>query len=250
VLSGPAAELFSNCQAFLAKSLRPLAQQSFLTPTFIDRSVLVSSGYATNFPQQMLAAQSELPSARTKLFLAPASCLHLYARLQASTLTEDGYSALLVGPCARFEAGGAAYPYRLAAFQMLELVFVGSQVYVEEQASLVEKDISESFRRLGLAGSFRPATDAFFLPSSEGARMMQKLKQLKLEWASPLEEGGLALASINRHEDYFGKAFAIKLSRQQSAHSACAAFGLERLTAAGLLTWGHDRPAWPPELSL
>src|SRR5438132_297668 len=116
-------------------------------------------------------------------------------------------------------------------------------------ASLADETLAESFRRLGIGGGFRPATDAFFLPSSRGARLMQQLKGLKREFTCPLDGHDIALASINRHEDFFARAFRIRLASGQPAHSFCAAFGLEPLTAAGLVTWGSDPAQWPRALS-
>jgi len=132
---------------------------------------------------------------------------------------------------------------------MAELVVLGSADVVEAEAREVEETLAESFRRLGIGGGFQPATDAFFLPSSRGARLMQQLKGLKREFTSPLQAHDIALASINRHEDFFARAFGIRLASGQPAHSFCAAFGLERLTAAGLVTWGSDPAQWPRALS-
>jgi hypothetical protein len=133
---------------------------------------------------------------------------------------------------------------------MAELVVVGPANLVADEASAVEEVLTVAFMDLGLRGAFRPATDAFFLPSTRGARILQQLKQLKREFVSPLGGNGLALASINRHENYFAKAFRIKLPDGDAAHSFCAAFGLERLTAAGLLAWGADPARWPAGLRL
>jgi len=72
---------------------------------------------------------------------------------------------------------------------------------------------------------------------------------LKREFTSRLDGHDIALASINRHEDFFASAFRITLANGGPAHSFCVAFGLERLTAAGLLTWGPDQAQWPKELS-
>ncbi len=55
------------------------------------------------------------------------------------------------------------------------------------------------------------------------------------------------MASINRHETYFGKKFAIS-AKDEIAETCCIAFGLERLTAYGLLNWGLKETDWPDEL--
>jgi hypothetical protein len=249
LLYGPAAMLFTRWRHFLGRRLASLIDVAVETPVFIDRQVLTTSKYVAHFPQQVVVGRRfRAPRSRTR-FLAPATCLHWYGHLEGTALANDHLSAFVVGPCARAEAGRAAFPYRLATFHMAELVVLGAAGVVDAEASEIEALLAEAFRRLGMGGGFQPATDAFFLPSSRGARIMQQLKELKREFVSPLEENGLALASINRHEDFFARAFSIRLASGGPAHSFCVAFGLERLTAAGLLTWGPDPSQWPGELS-
>lgn len=249
VLRGPAAELFVGWRHFLHRRFASLIDEAVETPVFIDRHVLTTSKYVAHFPQQLVVGRRyRAPRSRTR-FLAPATCLHWYGRLEGTALASDHLGAFVVGPCARAEGGRVAFPYRLATFHMAELVVLGASAAIAGEVSLIEQMLAESFRKLGIGGAFRPATDAFFLPSSRGARIMQQLKESKREFVSPLEEPGLALASINRHEDFFARAFDIRLASGGPAHSFCVAFGLERLTAAGLLSWGTDPAQWPKDLS-
>ena len=249
LLQGPAAELFARWRYFLTRRLVSSAFETVETPVFIDRQLLTTSKYVAHFPQQVVVGRGyRAPGSRSR-YLTPATCLHWYGRLAGTGLAGDHRSAFVVGPCARAERGRTAFPYRLAAFHMAELVVFGSARVVEREASEVEETLAASFRRLGIGGGFQPATDAFFLPSSRGARLMQQLKGLKREFTSPLDGHDIALASINRHEDFFAMAFRIRLASGQPAHSFCVAFGLERLTAAGLLTWGPDPAQWPKALS-
>ena len=250
VLYGPAAELFKRWRRFLARRLASLTDATVETPVFIEPHVLTTSKYVAHFPQQVFVGRGyRAPRSRPR-FLAPAACLHWYGCLEGTVVANDHRTAFVVGPCARVEGGRAAFPYRLAAFHMAELVVLGAETVVEQEASAIEAILAASFRGLGIGGAFRPATDAFFLPSSRGARIMQQLKGLKREFMSPLDGHDIALASINRHEEFFAEAFRIRLASGPPAHSFCVAFGLERLTAAGLLTWGPDPAQWPRELSL
>jgi hypothetical protein len=249
LLQGPAAELFARWRSFLAAGLASLTDETVDTPVFIDRQVLTRSKYLAHFPQQLVVARGYREPQSRPRYLTPATCLHWYGRVAGTAVADDRRSAFLVGPCARAERGRPAFPYRLAAFHMAELVVVASASAVETGAKEVEEALVESFRRLGIGGGFQAATDAFFLPSSRGARLMQQLKGLKREFTSPLDGHDIALASINRHEDFFARAFGVRLASGQPAHSFCAAFGLERLTAAGLLTWGPDPAQWPRAVS-
>jgi hypothetical protein len=76
---------------------------------------------------------------------------------------------------------------------------------------------------------------------------LQHLKQLKREFRCEIDGLDLALVSINRHEDYFARRFKIRLAGTPETHSLCAAVGLERMVAAGVLTWGADPTGWPAE---
>ncbi len=149
------------------------------------------------------------------------------------------------GPVARFEAGAWRFPFRLASFRMAELVVIGSAASVEHAGTVLEERLTAIFDRLGLEGGWRPATDPFFGPGGRGARVLQAMSGAKHEYwpANP----AVAVASLNRHADTFGRAFEITAARRD-AHSLCLAFGLERLTAAGLLRWGSRPDDWPAEL--
>lgn len=249
LLSGPAAELFKAWRQFLAHRLASLTDVTVETPVFIDRHVLTTSKYVAHFAAQVFVGRGyRAPRSRPR-FLTPAVCLHWYGSLEGTAVANDHRSAFVVGPCARVEGGRAAFPYRLATFHMAELAVVGAATVVEEEAAAIERMLAESFRGLGIGGGFRAATDAFFLPSSRGARLMQQLKGSKREFVSPLGGHEIALASINRHEAFFAGAFRISVASGAPAHSFCAAFGVERLTAAGLLTWGPDPAQWPKALA-
>ena len=56
--------------------------------------------------------------------------------------------------------------------------------------------------------------------------------------------GDLAIASLNRHHDHFGTAFAITRDGAP-AYSACLAFGLERWLFAITHRYGTDPRSWP-----
>jgi hypothetical protein len=249
LLQGPSSQLFSRWRHFLAQLLASLTNETVETPAFIDRHVLTASKYLAHFPQQVVAARGyRAPRSRTR-FMTPATCLHWYGRLEGTAVGRDHRSAFLVGPCARAESGRTTFPYRLAAFHMAELVVVGPRAAMDGEASAIENRLADAFRRLRIEGGFQPATDAFFLPSGRGARILQQLKGSKREFVSPLGGETIALASINRHEEFFTRAFRIKLASGAEAHSFCVAFGLERLTAAGLRRWGAEPDGWPEELS-
>lgn len=246
-LSGPAARLFDGWSRFLPALLRPYYDDTWQAPLFIGRQELETSRYLSHFPHQLWGATPPEHTAAAGPYLTPAACLHLYLALRGQ-LGQEGASALITARCARFEDGVWEAPFRLSGFTMTELVVVGGAETVKAKRVEVEQAVARAFRDLGLPGGFRPATDAFFMGDNEGARIIQKLKESKREFAAPSACGDVALASLNHHEEHFGNCFRITLPDGLPASSFCAAFGLERLTAFGLLLWGDDSGSWPREL--
>ncbi len=237
--------------------------EEWLVPAGLGFETLVRAGYFQSFPQWLTAA-SHLsdepgvlewvatdadPAAAARRALAPADaalppavCYHVYARLAGRTLTGGRPEVLTAqGTCWRHEGERLAPLGRGWAFTMREIVCVGS------------RDVVEAFRQrgigratalagaLGLGGNVVPASDPFFAPTARGKALVQHLKALKDE----LMLGGLAAASFNNHETFFGDAFAIRLDDGAPAASACVAFGVERWTLAFLLAHGPDAARWP-----
>lgn len=245
LLAGPAQRLFTAWTSHLAGALEAFYTEQYATPAFIAGDVLEAARYPEHFPQNLVRGHG--PAGRPVLCCAPATCLHLYPTLRGRVLGEDGASALLTGPCARYEDGCWRPPFRLDGFHMCELVVVGTQAQTRVAREAVQTHLEAMFAAFGLAGAFVPAEDAFFMGSGRGARLVQRLKALKLEYQAPAADGA-AVASINDHEQYFGRAFDIRTADGAPAYSFCAAFGLERLTALGLLAWGADPGGWPEAL--
>jgi hypothetical protein len=131
---------------------------------------------------------------------------------------------------------------------MLEYVAIGSEAAVQTARAQLTRLVDSAFADLGLGGSLQPATDAFFLGHNDGAQRIQQLKGLKQEYRVLDGAESIALASLNQHEDYFGRCFDIEADGSP-AHSFCAAFGLDRLTTFGRNTWGPAARQWPDKLA-
>lgn len=178
-------------------------------PRLIDESLLERSGYAAHFPHLIVREDN----ART-----PASCLHVYGSL-AHRRFEEPYGVFISGSCARSESSYDTD--RLREFTMAEVVVFAQPSDIERVRRELRDRTQALFEELGIAGSFEPATDAFFLSSSRGAKLIQQARELKLEFRSH----GVALCSLNNHEDALTKRFSI------DAHSLCLAFGVERVVS-------------------
>jgi len=211
----------------------------------IQPAVLRASRYLVHFPQQVVRGRGVRPS--PPLYASPAACLHWYPALSRGSLGRPR-AALVEATCSRFEDGRWRFPFRLAGFHMTELVVVGDPRRVELTRIEMLERVQTALRRLHLDGAWEAAHDAFFLGSNSGAQAMQLLRDSKREYRVALAGRQTALASCNRHQDTFGRAFRIRLASGQPAHSMCLAFGLERLTAVGLLQWGPAAAGWPAAL--
>ena len=102
---------------------------------------------------------------------------------------------------------------------------------------------SRSDARLRSAGARAGSRIA---PDAASKTYFQLTAETKYEVSALLpEEQRLAVGSLNYHTDFFGRAFEIDIEGAGRAHSACIAFGLERLVCAFLAQHGTEPAAWP-----
>jgi seryl-tRNA synthetase len=252
-LSGPAATLYRRLERFLALYLSRYYHESTQAPVFIEEEVLERAGYLAHFPQQVFVVQGIVGARHAtplpgRKYLNPAGCLHIYPTLAGRDLASAPFSGFVTARCARYEEGHWRYPFRLAGFNMAELVVAGDEPSVADLHAEMQHMAPAMLERLGFKVEPRVATDSFFLGTGDGARAIQKLKELKKEYIVRVGSERVALASLNNHETYFSRRFAIAPPGGPPIHSFCLAFGLERLTACGLLLWGDREEAWPREL--
>lgn len=241
-LSGPAQALFQGCLRFLSAALGRHAEIAMQAPLFLSRRVLQTSGYLAHFPHQIIPCRRGSPAT----CLTPAACLHVYPGLSGRHFAAgETRSTLILARCARYEGGAWSFPFRLADFHMLEVVVLGDEMRVAAAQRRMASLASALFDALGIPGTWSAATDAFFLGNGDGARRLQQLKALKREYTARVAGQDVAVASLNNHDDYFCRRFGIGRGRAQHLASFCLAFGIERLTAVGLLLWGSARADWP-----
>jgi seryl-tRNA synthetase len=130
---------------------------------------------------------------------------------------------------------------------MREIIFVGPADYVlASRRTLV--DLSARFLdELGMAYEISTATDPFFVDGYAAQAAYQQGFELKFELLAPLPYSGkkLAVGSINYHQDFFGRSFAIRTGQQEVAHTGCIGFGYERLALAFVAQHGLDEKNWP-----
>ncbi len=235
-LSGSAALLFEAWRNKLTHEFAMYDPLYIRAPLFINESALRSAGYLAHFPEQLYIAKPHRPLTieKEKKYLSPAACLHIFPNLSGVMLKHTNAS-LILARAMRHENAQHKFPFRASGFHMLEFIMFGETKDLETMRGAIRKSLEGEFASHEIPGKFAVATDAFFLEKSEGARILQKIKQLKLEFQLPINQELVALASINNHEEYFTSRFDIRLSRGRTISSFCVAFGIERLVAASLL---------------
>lgn len=221
----------------------------FTAPPVIAEAVVDRADYPATFPQLLGAVHGlrngpDGSAAPTDLVLPPAACHHIYPLLAGHAITEP-VDHVIHGTCFRLEASDE--PGRFRSFRMSEIVRVGAPDLIgwrDGWARAAAAWLSE----LGLQAKVEVAADPFFGPGERYLRATQREQQLKLECLVEVADGlHQAVASANYHKDHFGVAFDMTW-RGAPAHSACAAFGLERIVLALVHRHGPDRERWPQRL--
>jgi seryl-tRNA synthetase len=100
---------------------------------------------------------------------------------------------------------------------------------------------------LGLTHSIAPASDPFFGRTAKLIAQNQIDQALKFELLIPVrsEDKPTACMSFNCHRDHFASTFGLATASGEVAHSACVAFGMDRLALALFATHGLDTARWP-----
>jgi hypothetical protein len=198
--------------------------------------------------------------------LAPAACHAVYP-LCTGTVPAGGKVFDVSSFCFRHEPSSQAA--RMQSFVMHEIVYVGTahDAWAHRETGLARGLAMLS--GIGLEMSAVPASDPFFGRVGTVLAAGQLDEQLKIEGVTaipagggpagggpagggpvgggPVSEGLTAIMSANCHRDHFGRPFAIETEDGDVAHSACVAFGIDRVVVALLGVHGLDPATWPAE---
>lgn len=185
-----------------------------------------------------------------RALLSPAVCHHLYLSLRGKTVPAGALRAYGSCDCFRYESTNMNGLERLWNFTMWELMFVGTAEEVQSGVARSQQEASQLFQQCGLAYILRGANDPFFLGEFAEQTTYQYAYDLKYEYRAmlPFKNGDLAVGSRNYHRDFFGRAMNIKAANGKPAHTACLAFGMQRLLFAVLAQHGTDPSRWPARL--
>lgn len=231
-------------------------------PSMISSSTMERCDYVRTFPQNAymvdqfphdyeslrdIKSASDYRSLQepSGKMLSPATCFHFYED-NADTVREANSAILAKSHCYRHEASWRMAPHRLQEFDMLELVLVGDEGYVENVRGEMIARIWELFGHLGLKGFVETASDPFYFPSDAVKSNYQIMAATKYEFVAVTEPAfQCAVASFNNVGNSLCKNFNIRLASGDFAHSGCIAFGLDRVVVA--LCWAHgcSLEHWP-----
>lgn len=182
---------------------------------------------------------------QTDVMVTPAACYPVYPWVAAAgALPPGGRLVDISGACFRHEP--STDPARMQSFRMHELVRLAARDEVLDwHAGWIDRG-GELLASVGLATEIVPASDPFFGRVGRMLASSQREQNLKLERVFPIAaEKPTPIMSLNYHQDHFGLDFEIRTSDGEVAHSACLAFGLERVTLALFREHGLDTETWP-----
>ncbi|SDI12465.1 tRNA synthetase class II core domain (G, H, P, S and T) [Actinokineospora alba] len=242
VLDGDQLRLLRAIEAVFLRLADGWNAQEFRYPHLIRCSDLDKFDYYDNFPHLGLAAvrldparlgasladaerplQHVVPEVMepTAFALPSAACYSIYVDLAGSVLPAEGVLRTTVGTCFRNEDHYSGLR-RLLGFSMREIVCVGPEDAAKAHLARAKDAVIALLVELGIEYDIEVATDPFFDKNS-GKAKMQKLFPVKEEFVVD----GLAIGSVNYHRNFFGERCSIQVG-EETAHTSCLAFGLER----------------------
>jgi len=246
---------------------RPIGAEVLRFPPVMSRALLEKSGYLKSFPHllgcvsSMTGTEAKIRAlvegradgqewvealAATDLVLTPAACYQVYPIVAArGDVSVSGTVVDVESYCFRRETSSELG--RMQAFRMREYVCIGAPETALEFREAWKARAENLATQLGLPFTLAPASDPFFGRAGKLMAVNQVEQALKFELLIPVnsEEAPTACMSFNYHQDHFGTTWGLRTDDGAVAHTACAAFGLDRLTIALFATHGLDLEAWP-----
>ncbi|MFE2556324.1 aminoacyl--tRNA ligase-related protein [Streptomyces sp. NPDC059352] len=246
--------LLHGLDALLTGLAARLSAPEVVGPPLLSVEGLARLDYFRNFPHLGVSAgrftpealdglaageaPGELPLSPTGHLLPSATCYGLLLSLEGRDVGEDGLRLSATGRCFRNETHYDGLR-RLWGFHMREVLYLGTKQGSVEHLEQGAEFIQELAGRLGLELTRATADDPFYDRGGSRARLMA-LDPVKHEFSAP---DGTAIASVNRHRNFFGERLDIRAGAQGPAYSACVAFGVERWVHAMILTHGTPEQA-------
>lgn len=232
-------------QALLQTMARHISATAHSCTTLIERQALEKIGFFNKLPCiPMTASPHACSDQREKndkgeWVLSPSTCYHTFAHLAGSTESWELKCFTALGHCHRFEPIQEEST-RLGSFTMREFVLLGKQPQVENMCQVLFDSAVALIKRLVPSTFVDRASDVFYGESAEVTRKVQLAMGVKLEVLIPWSQRQVSVGSRNLHRDLFTNAFKIgPQAPEPLMHSACVAFGMERLLLSLLAQIGN-----------
>ncbi|GEB58253.1 hypothetical protein [Streptomyces gardneri] len=246
--------LLHGLDALLTGLAARLSAPEVVGPPLLSVEGLARLDYFRNFPHLGVSAgrftpealdglaagedPGELPLRPTGHLLPSATCYGLLLSLEGRDVGEDGLRLSATGRCFRNETHYDGLR-RLWGFHMREVLYLGTKQGAVEHLEKGAEFVRELAGLLGLELTRATADDPFYDRGGSRARLMA-LDPVKHEFSAP---DGTAIASVNRHRNFFGERLDIRAGAEGPAYSACVAFGVERWVHAMILAHGTPEQA-------
>ncbi|MFE9255260.1 hypothetical protein [Streptomyces sp. NPDC006879] len=228
-----------------------LSAPEVVGPPLLSVDGLARLDYFRNFPHLGIPAGRFAPTAFDGLaagaspggltlqptghVLPSATCYGLLLSLEGQDVGEGGLRLSATGRCFRNETHYEGLR-RLLGFHMREVLYLGTKQGAVEHLDQGADFITELAEGLGLSLTRAAADDPFYDKGGSRARLMA-LDPVKYEFSAP---DGTAIASVNRHRNFFGERLDIRAGAHGPVYSSCVAFGVERWVHA--MTLAHGTP--------
>jgi seryl-tRNA synthetase len=236
-------------------------------PPVMSRRQLEKSGYLKSFPhflgcvscltgseadiratvERYEAGEDWTPKlSAADLVLSPAACYPVYPLVASrGQVPADGLIFDVACDCFRREPSKMLD--RLQSFRMREFVAIGAPEQAQDFRRRWMMWAQGFADQLGLNWRIDQASDPFFGRGGKMMAMSQIEQALKFELLVPVHstEQPTACMSFNYHRDHFGSTWNLRTDAGEIAHTACVAFGIDRLALALFATHGLELPQWP-----
>jgi seryl-tRNA synthetase len=264
--SGAYEAVVEGLGALISRARDPRAEIVRFAPV-VSRALIEKSGYLKSFPHLLGcvcalgggdaaigAAVDRFEAGGTwtdglqasDLVLAPAACYPVYPlAARRGSVPSDGLIFDVASDCFRREPSRELD--RLQSFRMREFVFIGSPEAAQTFRDAWKARAGDFADALGLTSRIDPASDPFFGRGGAMVGRFQVEQALKFELMIPVRsaESPTACMSFNCHRDHFGQTWGLTSEDGATAHTACVAFGVDRLAAALFAAHGVDSARWP-----
>ena len=260
----PFEQVIDGLNALITREREP-DTEVFRFPPVMSRRQLERSGYLNSFPQllggvcclhgedadihaavdRFNAGKDWTPAlAPTDLVLAPAACYPIYPiAAERGPVPPHGLKFDVSCDCFRHEP--SRHLDRMQSFRMREYVYVGTPDAAVDFRERWKARASEIAAELGLTFTIAPASDPFFGRTGRIMASNQVEQALKFELLIPIRaERPTACMSFNCHRAHFGIVWDLRCAGE-TAHTACVAFGMDRLALALFATHGRNPARWP-----